>query len=180
MSMLSSIFFAQAQPPAPPPLQPLPHPELPTVVLPAPELPLWIYIAGALLVVALLGLVLWLLLRPRKPTPVMPKKPWSIAREALLKIMAAANEQPPGETASQVSEVLRRYFFDRYKIPAPFRTTREIFQGDGIPATSLRLHRYASLAELWDQLAFAPLPSSGPEAKALVGKALEYLEEDRP
>jgi len=169
-----------AQAPAPPPLQPLPHPDLPEVILPPAPLPVWIFIAGALLLVALLSLVFWLLLRPRAAVLPEPQKPWRVAMGALRELHGRAGSEPPGETSAQVSELLRRYFLDRYKIPAPFRTTHEIFHGDGIPATSQRLYKYASLAELWDQLSFAPVPSSATEAVALVEKAITYLEEDRP
>lgn len=167
-----------AQAPAPP-LQPLPHPELPEVILPPAPTPMWIYIVGALVLIALLTLVLWLLLRPRKPNQAEPKKPWQTAMRALKELSAVASTQPPGLTSAQVSEVLRQYFLDRYKIPAPFRTSHELFHADGIPATSLRLHRYSALAELWDELSFAPVPAKADEAVALIEKAISHLEEDR-
>ncbi len=86
----------------------------------------------------------------------------------------------PGEVSAQVSEILRRYFLERYKIPAPFRTTHEIFQGTSLSGSSLRVHKYASLAALWDQLSFAPVPGTSDEAVQLVDKAILHLEEDRP
>lgn len=176
---MMNLLLAQGGPPPGPPLQPLPHPNLPEVFLPPAPTPAWIYITGAAVLVFLLALVLWLLLRPRGATPPPLKRPWAIAMKALKDIAAKASEQTPGVTSAQVSEVLRRYFLERYDIPAPFRTTREIFEGDGIPATSLKLHKYAPLAELWDELSFAPLPTTNVEAAALVDKAIAHLEEDR-
>jgi len=172
--------LAQAQPPAAPPPQPLPHPELPDPSLVFPGMPWWVYAAAGTVIVALLGLVLWLLLRPRKAAPPEPKKPWQAAMRRLRDLASAASTQPPGDIAAGVSETLRGYFLDRYHIPAPFRTTQEIFQRDGIPATSQRLHRYAPLADLWDQLAFAPVPANRTESAALLEKAISFLEEDRP
>ncbi|TDU67269.1 uncharacterized protein DUF4381 [Prosthecobacter fusiformis] len=172
--------FWLAQAPAAPPLQPLPHPELPEVFLPPAPLPVWIFIVGALFLVALLALVLWLLLRPKPPMAVEPKRPWQQAMNALKELATRARGLPPGAVSAEVSEILRGYFLERYKIPAPFRTTHEIFQGGGIPATSQRLHRYAPLAELWDQLSFAPVPASADESMELVAKAMTHLEEDRP
>lgn len=173
-------FLAQQAQPKGPPLQPLPHPELPTVELPPPGYPAWLYLAGAALVVALLALIIWLLMRPARGIPVEPKRPFQNALRALRDIHARAAAQKPGDTSAQVSAVLRTYFWERYHIPAPFRTTKELFRGDSIPATSQRLHRYQPLADLWDRLSFAPVPATAQEAVKLVEQALAHLEEDRP
>jgi len=140
---MMNLWLAQAQAPAGPPLQPLPHPDLPQVFLPPAPVPVW-------------------------------------AMNALKNLLPQAASQPPGQTSAEVSEILRRYFFDRYNIPAPFRTTREIFESTETPPASPRLMKYASLAALWDELSFAPVPSSSQAAQALVEKAIGYLEEDRP
>ncbi|MES2597340.1 MAG: hypothetical protein V4662_18470 [Verrucomicrobiota bacterium] len=170
-------FLAQAQ--QAPPLQPLPHPKLPdpSLVKPGPEW--WIYAAGAVLVLIMLALVVFLLLRPAKTPPPALKKPWNTAINRLRDILAQCALQPPAKTAADVSETLRVYFLDRYKIPAPFRTTHELFETQSSAATSSRLQRYAPLAELWDHLSFAPVPSDAAEASALVQKAITHLEEDR-
>ncbi|MCA1964763.1 MAG: DUF4381 family protein [Prosthecobacter sp.] len=162
-----------------PPPQPLPHPELPEPVLVVPGPEWWVYAAAALLVLILLALVVWLLLRPARAMPPPMKKPYLAAMNRLREILAASGQQPPAKTAAEVSETLRLYFLDRYKIPAPFRTTHELFDGSSLPATSHRLQRYAPLASLWDQLAFAPVPADAREATDLVQKAIRYLEEDR-
>lgn len=162
-----------------PPLQPLPHPELPDPALVTSGPEWWVYASAAGLVVILMGLVFWLLMRPARAAPPPMKKPYTAAMNRLRDILAKASQQPPARTAADVSETLRIYFHDRYKIPAPFRTTNELFVNGGIPATSPRLQRYAPLAELWDQLAFAPVPADRLKAAALVQKAISHLEEDR-
>ncbi|MEN3943823.1 DUF4381 family protein [Prosthecobacter sp. SYSU 5D2] len=174
-----NFLLAQAAPEGPP-LQPLPHPALPEVFIPPAPIPVWIFIVCGLLLVAMLALVLWLLLRPRPPEAIPPKRPWVTAMTALRELSPLARFQPPGQTAGQISEILRQYFLVRYKIPAPFRTTQEIFHGDTIPSTSSRLHKYAPLADLWDGLSFAPVPASTDEAAELLARAITYLEEDRP
>lgn len=181
----SSVFAqAQAQPgqKEAPPLQPLPHPELPEPVLVPPGTPWWLYAGGGLVVVLLLALVLWLLLRPQKPVVVSPKQPWKDAHKALRKLSETAQTGTvsPSDIAVSVSEILRRYFMARYGIPAPFRTTQELFHRQGQEPKVERLHKYAPLADLWDQLAFAPVPANTVESVALVGKAIRYLEEDKP
>lgn len=175
MTGIAQLFLAQQAPP----LQPLPHPKLPDPALVQLGPPWWVYAAAAGLVIVLLGLVLWLLMRPAKAKLPPLKKPYSAAMKRLQEILMQSPQQLPGQTAAEVSETLRVYFLERYNIPAPMRTTQELFEKGGIPATSLRLQKYASLAELWDQLAFAPVPVNQAEATALVQKAITSLEEDR-
>lgn len=179
MTALIHAFLAQ-QGQQGPPLQPLPHPRLPDPTLVDPGLPWWIYVTSAVLVLLLSIVVVWMLMRPGKPVPPPMKKPWSEAMSRLRDIQVKSMQQPPAQTAAEVSETLRVYFFDRYKIPAPFRTSHELFVKSASPATSSRLQRYAPLAELWDQLAFAPVPANPAEADDLVKKAIAYLEDDRP
>lgn len=176
---MMNFLLAQAAPEAPP-LQPLPHPELPEVFVPPLPTPVWIFVVALVVLMAVLALVLWLLLRPRPPGMPEPKRPWQTAMRALQTVSGKVRQQPPGQTSKEVSEILRWYFQDRYRIPAPFRTTHEIFQAGGIPSTSHRLHKYEPLAALWDELSFAPVPASTDEAAELVAKAIAHLEEDRP
>lgn len=167
------------QPPTAPPPQPLPHPTLPEPSAVTIGPPWWVYAGAALVFCALLWLVLWLMFRPKKAVPVAGPKPWKRAMESLRAIRNHADVQPTPDTAHEVSETLRRYFMDRYKIPAPFRTRRELFEGAS-PVAAQKLQRYAPLADLWDELSFAPIPANAAEAMALVDKAIAHLEEDKP
>lgn len=171
--------FLLAQAPAPPPPQPLPHPDLPEVFLPPVPEPTWIYAVALLALVGLLALVLWLLLRPRQAGLPEPKRPWKKAMRALKELSSKARGLPPGEVSTQVSEILRRYFLDRYQVPAPFRTTQELFDTPNAQSVP-RLQKYASLATLWDELSFAPAPVSEDETMELLAKAITALEEDHP
>lgn len=176
--MLISFLLAQAPAPVQK-LQPLPHDELPEVIIPPAPVPLWIYITGAAVLVALLTLVLSLLLRPREGRPVPPKRPWKEAMAALKDLSARARGQTPSVVASQVSDILRRYFLHRYRIPAPFRTSKELFENQG-KGMSPKVLRYAPLAALWDELSFAPAPDSEDEVMELLARAMTLLEEDHP
>jgi hypothetical protein len=174
---MSNFWLAQAQPP--PPLQPLPHPEIPEVFIPPVPMSPWVYAGGAAVLLLLLSLVLWLLLRPKAPVALPPKRPWGQAMNGLKNLASRARSMPTQSVSAEVSEILRRYFMERYNIPAPFRTTHEIFESEGIPQTSPRLHKYAALANLWDELSFAPAPQTGDEVMELLAKAMTHLEEDR-
>ncbi len=172
-----NFWLAQAQPP--PPLEPLPHPDIPEVFIPPVPMSPCVYVVGAGVLLLLLALVLWLLLRPRAPEALPPKRPWGHAMNSLKNLASRARSMPPQRVSAEVSEILRRYFMDRYNIPAPFRTTREIFESDAISKSSTRLHKYAPLANLWDELSFAPALQTDDEVMELLAKAMTHLEEDR-
>jgi hypothetical protein len=172
-----AFFFAQQ---APPMMPPLPHPEQFEAPVIVPPPPWWYFAGGVLLVCLLLSLIIWLLFRARKAeTAAAGPRPWNRAMDALHDLRARLGQQSHVETAHQVSEVLRRYFWERYEIPAPFRTRRELFEQEA-PKASQRVGRYAPLAAMWDELSFAPIPITQEEARALVDRAIVHLEEDRP
>lgn len=162
-----------------PQLQPLPHPDLPEVFIPPVPMSPWVYVGIAVVLLLLLALVLWLLLRPQAPLGSPPKNPWAEAMNRLKKLASQARGMTPQAVSAEVSEILRFYFLKRYNIPAPFRTTREIFENGDSPKTSPRLLRYAALANLWDEISFAPAIQTEEEVMELIAKAMTHLEEDR-
>ena len=192
---------ATAQTGAPgPQLQPLPHPELPQPP-PAPaEIATWVWGVAALLTVFMVALILWFLLRPRPAKPQSLAQPRQIALRALRQLHSQVATLPPPEIGHRVSTLLRQYLQDRYRIPAPFRTTPELFSNQRlasppptgtnsifeiVPAEAARLGgpkspvaHFAPLAELWDRLAFAPLPATSAEASRLIETAIQRIEED--
>ncbi len=191
---LTGRAFAQQAPGAPPP-QPLPHPELPPVPQPPEGLALWVWIVSSVLVLTMLALIFWQLLRARPLRPVLPANPRLETLRALRQLRTDAATQDPAETGHRVSVILRQYLQDRYRIPAPSRTTPELFGASAatpppISSTGLLDLRpartakraapavFAPLAELWDRLAFAPLPATKNEALALVESAIKRIEED--
>ncbi len=199
--IISSIALAavngRAQMPGAPELQPLPHPKLPEVPAMPEGVALWVWIVSGLLAAAMFGLILWLLLRARPLQPAVSANPRQQTLRALRQLSAAAPSLGPAETGHRVSIILRQYLQDRYRIPAPCRTTPELFAAakspPPLPQTGttglfeIRPARaaapsapvlFAPLAELWDRLAFAPLPASTSEALALVETAIKRVEED--
>lgn len=192
MSSLAVMTWAWAAvlaqlPGAPPPL-PLPHPALPPPDPIEPPLPWWIYLAAGVLLLLLTGMVVWLLLRP-KPVPPLPvRQPWSSAVRALNDLRSRVEGIRPPDVSHRVSEIMRRYLFDRYAVPAMARTTREIFEGTpdrvpGVPiprAQGLWRERFEPVANLCDQMSFMPAPRTPQEAEALIDQALARLEEEKP
>lgn len=167
---------------------PLPHPELPppgSVEVPPPW---WIPWAVGLALLLLIVLIVWLLTRP-KPLPVTPpRQPWSSAFRALNDLKTRLAAIPPQDMSHRVSQVLRRYLQERYAVPAPARTTHEIFDGTqerlpGVPvprAQGVWRERFEPVARLCDDISFMPAPHTQEESAALIDQALARLQEEKP
>lgn len=167
---------------------PLPHPDLP----PPDEVPLpppwWIGWGVGLLLLLLIALVVWLLLRPKAIPVAQPRQPWSTAVRALGELRGRFESLPPSEMGHRVSQVLRRYLAERYAIPAPARTTNEIFEGTpdrqpGVPiprAQGLWRERFEPVARLCDDISFMPAPRTVEESATLIDEALARLQEEKP
>ena len=182
--VLATWLLAQMAPADGPPAPvPLPHPEIaPPAELPA-ETPLWLMIVAGVVVLLLVGLVLWLLFRPKPLIPPPLRQPLKAAQRALKELRSHADHLQPPEIANRVSEILRHYFLERYALPAPFRTTPELFERalerDSDLARSLK-ERFKPLAVIYDEIAFAPTPATRAQAQSLIETALAKLEEERP
>jgi hypothetical protein len=167
---------------------PLPHPELPppdSVELPPPW---WILWAMGLGLVLLIALIVFLLTRP-KETPTAPvRQPWSSAFRALNDLRSRIQSIPPQDISHRVSQILRRYLQERYAVPAPARTTHEIFDGTperlpGVPiprAQGVWRERFEPVAHLCDDISFMPAPRTHDESTALIDQALARMQEEKP
>lgn len=167
---------------------PLPHPELPPPGAVEAPLPWWIPWAVGLALLFLTGLTVWLLTR-QKPLPVAPpRQPWSSAFRALSELKTRLSAIPPQDMSHRVSQVLRRYLQERYAVPAPARTTHEIFDGTrerlpGVPiprAQGVWRERFEPVARLCDDISFMPAPHTQEESAALIDQALARLQEEKP
>lgn len=176
---------AMAQFQGPPPL---PHPQLPppdTVNLPPPW---WIPWAAALALVLLILLIVWLLVRPKQLPQSPLRQPWTTAFRALNDLRARMQTIPPQDMSHRVSLILRRYLLERYAVPAPARTTREIFDGTpdrtpGVPiprAQGLWRERFEPVARLCDDISFMPAPRTQDESSSLIDQALARMQEEKP
>ncbi|WP_395751406.1 DUF4381 family protein [Prosthecobacter sp.] len=170
-----------------PGVPPLPHPELPppdTVDLPPAW---WIFWAVILVVLLLIVLIVWLLLRPKQPPPLPQRQPWTSAFRSLNDLRTRIQSIPPQEMSHRISNILRRYLQERYAVPAPARTTREIFDvhterrpGAPIPrAQGLWLERFEPVAHLCDDISFMPAPRTIEESTMLIDQALARMQEEK-
>ena len=167
---------------------PLPFPQLPNPAEVSLPPPWWLPWAMVLVLLLLIALIVWLLLRP-KPLPAAPlRQPWSSAFRALNDLRSRIQAIPPQDVSHRVSLILRRYLLERYAVPAPARTTHEIFDGKpdrtpGVPvprAQGLWRERFEPVAHLCDDISFMPAPRTQEESTTLIDQAIASMQEEKP
>lgn len=178
--LVPGLLLAQMPGQEPPPL---PHPEIPPPVDVMTPWPWWLLVAAGVLLLGLVALVLFLIFGHKPRAAVVARRPLQDAIRRMKDLRGKADVLSPSEVGHGVSEILRRYYMERYSIPAPFKTTQELFPQQADVDKNFRRRawreRFETLATLYDSLAYAPLPATGDEAVALVDTALNKLEEER-
>ncbi|MBL9113430.1 MAG: DUF4381 family protein [Verrucomicrobiaceae bacterium] len=161
---------------------PLPFPEIdPPPVIKAPLE--WWWIALMALILLLACLMLWRKLMAGRPaSATAPKRPLQSALRKLRELRSRTDTIPPSETGHGVSEILREYYLNRYGLPAPYRTSEELFPVEAMASESSRRRqwreRFEPLAPAYDRLAYAAVPATSAEAVALVETAIQCLESE--
>lgn len=174
-ALLAQIPGMQGQGPVP---VPLPHPEIEAPAALPGSLAPWVIVLSLLITTLLIALVLWLLFKQRAQTPGPRREPRAAAIKALRELRAAAGGLQPSDIGHRVSEILRTYFMARYEMPAPFRTTPELFGSTAGSRRDLN-ERFGPLATIYDEIAFAPQPFTGAQAQSLIENAIHKMEEER-
>lgn len=87
-------------------------------------IPPWLVFVIAFVALSLLGLVVWLFARRRKP-PAPPKLPREIAIEELDRISREIERMSPYQFSIRVSDILRKYVTQQYGLPATRQTSIE-------------------------------------------------------
>ena len=153
--------------------------EIPQIRPPHAELPPTIWeqhseaiIVVAVLLMALVGLVVWLWMRPR-PVVVIP--PDVLAREALAALPITVSE---GERLSQVSRILRHYIQQAFELPKAELNTTEFCrvvaeQADIGPELAGAL---AAFLRDCDRRKFSPEPAPASDVN-VVTQALALIEQ---
>src|SRR5438477_12352604 len=87
-------------------------------------IPPWLVFVIVFVALSLLGMVVWLFLKRRKP-PVPPKLPREIALEELEQISREIERMSPYQFSIRVSDILRKYVTQQYGLPATRQTSIE-------------------------------------------------------
>ncbi len=152
-------------------------------------LPMWVYVAIAVGVVLLAGIGYWLFTlwqkhrQKEKPKAVEPKKPpYQLALEKL-----AALEGYPLESQedykkfySDLSDILREFIEDYYRIPALEQITSEILYALRTKLSTEQIERYRQIFERADLVKFAKFYPSKIEARESLSLSKAIIEETTP
>lgn len=159
----------------------LPHPEIAPAgfEIPAPPAKPWLLYAGIGLGVAGVALIAWLVLRYRKPATLAPHAPLKQALEAMEALRTRVDTLTPTEVAHDVSLIIRTYLEGRYAVPAPYRTTEEIYASQALATRAPLKERFEPVAVFYDRLEFARQPRTSKDSNALVDTALKALREEQ-
>ncbi len=98
--------------------------------LPPPATPRWVYVAGGVTALAILGLLLYLMIRRKASEPAPRLPPWIVALADLKSLHKGfdAGEMRPLECVSALTDIVRNYLEERFRIHAPRQTTDEFLR----------------------------------------------------
>ena len=178
LGLMAAALQAQMPGQGPEPI-PLPHPEIAPPEVPPAPVALWLIFLGIVAVISLLALVIGLLFLLRKETPRETVSPLKLALSRIEALQKQLVDLPPSETAHQVSLILRDYLQGRYSVPAPFRTSEELYGASAIQGRDGITERFGPISELHDRLEFAPQPTTVADSTRLVEQALQVLRDEK-
>ena len=179
VTAIASLPLSKALAQGAPPPVPLPHPEIAKPFVTEPGIPFWLIGLSGLVLLALIGLIIWLLFRKATPPEKPPISAIKLAWDKLQDLKPLLDQLSPSEIGNRVSAILREYQENRYAVPAPRRTSEELFQ-DASPLLREQVReRFSPIAALYDRLSFAPQPATRDDAAKLLESALNALSEER-
>ena len=162
-------------PPAPGPKPlPLPFPNIPDAVRPE-HLAWWWWLIIPGLALATILWIIWLTAKKPGAPVARPAPPWRLAMQRLEELREQVRTLPPEEVSHQVSVILRDYHLGRYTIPAPWRTTEELFAPPSGTWHSILPPRFREVAQTYDRLSFSSNSATFEDANALIESAMQAL-----
>lgn len=162
-----------------PDVTPLPHPQIAPPEVPPVPVSWWLVVGGIVLALGLLALVVWLLFLRKSEIAAVTVPPLKKALASLESLQQQVDQLAPGDVAHQVSVILREYLQGRYALPAPYRTSEELYSASAIQARNGLRERFGPVAELYDRLEFAPQPATSADSAKLIEDAFQVLRDER-
>jgi Domain of unknown function (DUF4381) len=137
--------------------------------------PIWMVVAAVLAVLALIGLVVWLLMSRRKPTRLIT--PDERAMAELEHLRSQVESSDPYPFSITVSDVLRTYLHDAHGLGATTQTSREFLEAVGKRNFFGTEERTAleGFLEKADLIKFARMHATSGDCAELLDKAVSLV-----
>jgi hypothetical protein len=160
-------------------LIPLPHPQIAPPAVPPEPVSWWFLIAAVVAAVVLVTLLVWLLLMRKSSAQAEVVPPLKVALSRLDTLKLELDGLSPDEVGHRVSVILRDYLQARYGVPAPYRTTQELYGDSAIQAREGLRERFGPVADFYDRLEFAPQPATHADSATLIEEAVTALRDEK-
>ena len=138
--------------------------------------PPWLVFVGTFVVLALLGLIAWMIAR-RKPNPMPPKLPRDRALEELARIEDQIETMSPYQFSIRVSDILRRFVTEQFAVPVTRQTSVEFLNAIAksspfSPAQRSLLEDFLSRCDL---IKFARYEAATTDSRLLLEEATNFV-----
>jgi hypothetical protein len=139
-------------------------------------IPPWLVFVIAFVALSLLGLVVWLFVRRRKP-PAPPKLPREIALEELDRISGEIEKMSPYQFSIRVSDILRKYMTHQYGLPATRQTSIEFLTAlaKASPFSTDEKSLLEDFLNRCDLIKFARYEATASDSELLLQEAIRFV-----
>src|SRR5881398_4170668 len=140
-------------------------------------IPPWLVFVIAFVTLSLLGLVVWLFAKRRKP-PMPPKLPREIALEELEQISREIERMSPYQFSIRVSDILRKYVTQQYGLPATRQTSIEFLTAlaKASPFSAEEKSLLEDFLSRCDLIKFARYEATSADSQLLLDEAIRFVQ----
>jgi len=139
-------------------------------------IPTWLIFLASFVGLSLIGLIVWLIKRKRKPlTP--PKLPREIALEELERISAEIETMNPYLFSIRVSDIMRRYVTNQYALPVTRQTSVEFLTvlAKSSPFSANEKSLLEDFLNRCDLIKFARYEATSADSQLLLEEATRFV-----
>jgi hypothetical protein len=139
-------------------------------------IPPWLVFVAVFVALSVLGLIVWLIARRRKPAPP-PRLPREIALEELERISGEMERVSPYQFSIRVSDILRRYVTQQYGVPATRQTSIEFLStvAEATPFSEEETSLLEDFLNRCDLIKFAQYEATMSDSKLLLDEAIRFV-----
>jgi len=136
----------------------------------------WLVFVIVFAALSLLGLVVWLFTRRRKPA-LPPKLPREIALEELERISGTIDRMSPYQFSIRVSDILRGYVTQQYEVPATRQTSIEFLTAlaKASPFSADEQSLLEDFLNRCDLIKFARYEATSSDSELLLEEAIRFV-----